>query len=133
MDTYITFPLSAIRKIKRVLSQVLNNYDQETIDFYRWKVSYTQQELSALVHKRSGINFGEIIDLIPVERGTSGRLVRLKIVGTFTNAYYRKELEIHAVPYPLPIFIVPHSWLTKKGKGQYPPASLSPEQVGGTE
>ena len=79
---------------KRVLSQVLNNYDQETIDFYRWKVSYTQQELSALVHKRSGINFGEIIDLIPVERGTSGRLVRLKIVGTLQTLIIGKELEI---------------------------------------
>ena len=79
---------------KRVLSQVLNNSDQETIDFYRWKVSYTQQELSALVHKRSGINFGEIIDLIPVERGTSGRLVRLKIVGTLQTLIIGKELEI---------------------------------------
>ena len=79
---------------KRVLSQVLNNYDQETIDFYRWKVSYTQQELSALVHKRSAINFGEIIDLIPVERGTSGRLVRLKIVGTLQTLIIGKELEI---------------------------------------
>ena len=67
---------------KQVLSQVLNNYDQETTDFYRWRVCYSQQELSELIHKRSGIEFGKIIDLIPVERGTSGRLVRLNIVGT---------------------------------------------------
>ncbi|WP_294478085.1 SpoIID/LytB domain-containing protein [uncultured Bacteroides sp.] len=78
----------------KVLSQVLNNYDQETADFYRWKVCYTQQELSELIHKRSGINFGKIIDLIPVERGTSGRLIRLKIVGTLRALTIGKELEI---------------------------------------
>lgn len=81
-------------KDKRVLSQVLNNYDQETADFYRWKVSYTQQELSELIYQRSGIDFGKIIDLIPVERGTSGRLVRLKIVGTLRSLIIGKELEI---------------------------------------
>lgn len=79
---------------KEILSQVLNNYDQETADFYRWKVSYSQEELSELIHKRSGIDFGKIIDLIPVERGTSGRLVRLKIVGTLRTLTIGKELEI---------------------------------------
>lgn len=78
---------------KQVLSQVLNNYDQETTDFYRWRVCYSQQELSELIHKRSGIEFGKIIDLIPVERGTSGRLVRLKIVGTLRTLIIGKELE----------------------------------------
>ena len=79
---------------KQVLSQVLNNYDQETTDFYRWRVCYSQQELSELIHIRSGIEFGKIIDLIPVERGTSGRLVRLKIVGTLRTLIIGKELEI---------------------------------------
>jgi len=79
---------------KKILSQVLNNYDQETADFYRWKISYSQKELSELIHKRSGIDFGKIIDLIPVERGTSGRLVRLKIVGTLRTLIIGKELEI---------------------------------------
>ena len=79
---------------KQVLSQVLNNYDQETTDFYRWRVCYSQQELSELIHKRSGIEFGKIIDLIPGERGTSGRLVRLKIVGTLRTLIIGKELEI---------------------------------------
>lgn len=79
---------------KKILSQVLNNYDQETADFYRWKVSYSQEELSELIHKRSGIDFGKIIDLIPVERGTSCRLVRLKIVGTLRTLTIGKELEI---------------------------------------
>lgn len=79
---------------KKILSQVLNNYDQETADFYRWKVSYSQEELSELIHKRSDIDFGKIIDLIPIERGTSGRLVRLKIVGTLRTLTIGKELEI---------------------------------------
>jgi len=79
---------------KEVLSQVLNNYDQETTDFYRWKVEYTQDELSALILKRSGIDYGQIIDLIPVARGTSGRLWKLKIAGTRKTLTIGKELEI---------------------------------------
>ena len=79
---------------KEVLSQVLNDYDQETTDFYRWKVTYNQQELSELITKRSGIDFGDIIDLVPIERGTSGRLIRLKIVGTKRTITIGKEPEI---------------------------------------
>ena len=79
---------------KVILSQVLNNYDQETVNFYRWKVEYSQKELSELIYKRSGIDFGDIIDLIPVERGTSGRLVKLKIVGSKRTLTIGKELEI---------------------------------------
>jgi len=79
---------------KKILSQVLNNYDQETTNFYRWKVSYTQKELSELIQERSGVDYGEIIDLIPVERGVSGRLVKLKIVGTKRTLTIGKELEI---------------------------------------
>ena len=79
---------------KNILSQVLNNYDQETVNFYRWKEEYTVKELSELVYKRSGVDYGEIIDLIPVERGTSGRLVKLKIVGTKKTMTIGKELEI---------------------------------------
>ena len=79
---------------KNILSQVLNNYDQETVNFYRWKEEYTVKELSELIYKRSGVDYGEIIDLIPVERGTSGRLVKLKIVGTKKTMTIGKELEI---------------------------------------
>ncbi len=78
----------------KILSQVLNNYDQETTDFYRWEVSYTQQQLSALIKERSGIDFGDIIDLVPVARGTSARLYKLKIIGTKTTLVIGKELEI---------------------------------------
>lgn len=79
---------------KAVLSQILNGYDRETNDFYRWKVVYTQSELSSLVAERSGIDFGTIVDLHPVERGTSGRIVKLKIVGTKATRIVGKELEI---------------------------------------
>ncbi len=79
---------------ERILSQVLNNYDQETTDFYRWTVEYTQEELSKLIHERSGIDFGDILDLIPIRRGPSARLVELKIVGTKRTLTVGKELEI---------------------------------------
>lgn len=77
-----------------ILSQVLNNYDQETTDFYRWDVHYTQEQISELVRDRSAIDFGNIVDLQPVERGTSGRLVRLRFVGTKCTKVIGKELEI---------------------------------------
>ena len=79
---------------KKVLSQVLNNYDQETTDFYRWRVTYAQEELSALILKRSGVDYGQIIDLVPIARGTSGRLWKLKIIGTKKSMIIGKELEI---------------------------------------
>ena len=79
---------------KRILSQVLNNYDQETTDFYRWKVEYTRNELADLIRRRTGIDFGDIIDLVPLQRGTSGRICRLKIVGTQLTKIIGKELEI---------------------------------------
>ncbi len=79
---------------REVLSQVLNNYDQETTDFYRWKVIYTQQELSDLVNSRTGIDFGTITDLEPLTRGVSGRIIRLKIKGDKKELIIGKELEI---------------------------------------
>ena len=77
-----------------ILSQVLNNYDQETNDFYRWKVTYSQEELSALVREKTGRDFGLITGLEPLERGTSGRLIRLKITGEEKTLIIGKELEI---------------------------------------
>jgi SpoIID/LytB domain protein len=79
---------------RKVLQQVLNDYDQTTRDFYRWKVSYIDRELGDLIHSRTGIDFGIIRDLIPMERGTSGRLVRMKIVGSKRTMILGKELEI---------------------------------------
>ena len=79
---------------KKILSQVLNDYDQETIDFYRWKVSYTTNQLSELIRKKSGIDFGEILALEPLKRGVSGRIYELKIVGSKKTLIVGKELEI---------------------------------------
>ncbi|MBQ7209504.1 MAG: SpoIID/LytB domain-containing protein [Paludibacteraceae bacterium] len=79
---------------KRVLRQVLNGYDQETKDFYRWKVEYSQEELSTLVKEKSGIDFGKIEDLVPIKRGPSGRIYELRIVGEKCTVVVGKELEI---------------------------------------
>ncbi len=78
----------------RLLRQVLNDYDQSSPDFYRWTVEYTQEELSGLIREKSGLYFGRIRDLVPVERGESARLVKLKIVGTERTLVVGKELEI---------------------------------------
>ena len=77
----------------KILSEVLNHYDQST-DFYRWTVEYTQEELSELVRRKGGFDYGDIVDLIPIERGPSGRIVRLQIVGTKATRIIGKELEI---------------------------------------
>lgn len=79
---------------ERILSQVLNGYDLERPDFYRWTEHYTQERLSGLIKSRGGFELGEIIDLIPVERGSSGRIVRLRIVGTQGEVTIGKELMI---------------------------------------
>ncbi|MCU0331947.1 MAG: SpoIID/LytB domain-containing protein [Ignavibacteriaceae bacterium] len=79
---------------RKILSHILVDYDRETKDFFRWKVEYTQDELSSLIKEKSGIDFGNIIDLVPVERGESARLVKLKIVGTSKTLTVGKELEI---------------------------------------
>ena len=79
---------------KKVLSQVLNDFDQETTDFYRWEQIYSQAEVKQLLEEKIGVDFGDILNLIPLERGKSGRIFRLKIVGTKRTLIIGKELEI---------------------------------------
>ena len=79
---------------RRILAEVLNDYDQETADFYRWRVEYSQKELATLISEKSKEDFGHIIDLIPLDRGKSGRIWRLKIVGSKKTLIIGKELEI---------------------------------------
>ena len=79
---------------KQILSQVMKEFDQETPDFYRWTVEYTQEQLSELVNRKLKDDFGLITDLIPVARGKSGRIWKLKIVGTKKTLTIGKELEI---------------------------------------
>ena len=78
----------------RILSQVLNNYDRETQDFYRWTVRYTAPELSDIIREKSGIDFGEIQTLNPLKRGPSGRIYELEIIGSKRSMIVGKELEI---------------------------------------
>lgn len=78
----------------RILHQILNNYDQETTRFYRWTVTYSAEQLSELVCRKSGTDYGEILDLIPVKCGPSGRIIELKIVGSKLTRIIGKELEI---------------------------------------
>jgi stage II sporulation protein D len=77
-----------------ILRQILPSFDQETTDFFRWKVKYSREELSALIRKKSGIDFGTVTDLVPIQRGPSGRITRLRIVGTLRTLVVGKELEI---------------------------------------
>ena len=79
---------------KEILGQVLNNYDQETVDFYRWRVEYGRSQLSELIERRSGIALGKIQKIEALERGESERIYRLKIVGSDRTLTVGKELEI---------------------------------------
>lgn len=82
---------------KEILSQVLNNYDQETVDFYRWRVEYGRPELSALIQRKSGVSIGEIVSIDPLERGASGRIWKLRIAGSERTMVIGKELEIRRI------------------------------------
>ena len=82
---------------KEILSQVLNNYDQETVDFYRWTVTYDKKDLSGLIERRSGHKIGKIISMEPLERGESGRICKLRIVGSENTLVVGKELEIRRI------------------------------------
>jgi SpoIID/LytB domain protein len=78
----------------KVLSQVLNDYDRETSDFYRWKVVYSQARIQTLLGKKAGLQLGDIIRLSAIERGSSGRIILLKIEGSEGFKIIGKELEI---------------------------------------
>ena len=99
---------------KNIISQILNNYDQETTNFYRWKVRYTQEELAELIRSNTKNDYGEIVDLIPVERGKSGRICKLKIVGTEKTLIIGKELEIRRTLSPTHLFS--SAFIVEKGE-----------------
>ena len=82
---------------KEILRQVLNDYDQETADFYRWQVEYTQEELASLIAENLKTDFGDILDLVPVERGHGGHISKLRIVGSRHTLVVGKELEIRRI------------------------------------
>jgi stage II sporulation protein D len=80
-----------------LLSTLLPSYDLETKNFYRWTVEYTQEEIAGLINKKSGFDFGEILDLVPVERGHSGRITKLKVIGSKKTMVMGKELHIRKI------------------------------------
>jgi SpoIID/LytB domain protein len=82
---------------KRILSQVLNDYDMETVDFYRWHEEYDVESLSELIFRKSGVDVGTVLSLEPLERGLSGRIFKLKIVGSKSTLVVGKELEIRRI------------------------------------
>ncbi|MFA6027198.1 MAG: SpoIID/LytB domain-containing protein [Ignavibacteriaceae bacterium] len=84
----------------KILSQVLVDFDRSSNDFFRWKVEYMQDELSEIINRKSGIDFGKIIDMIPVLRGNSGRIIKLKIAGKKKTLTIGKELEIRRILSP---------------------------------
>lgn len=89
---------------RKVLSQVLNDYDQTTHDFFRWTVTSNGSELGQLIKTKTGLDFGKVLDLVPVERGTSGRLIKLKIIGTERTMTIGKELEIRKALSPTHLY-----------------------------
>ena len=82
---------------KQLLHLALNDYDLETGDFHDWDVAYTQQQLTQLINSKLKTDLGDIVDLIPLDRGKSGRIWRLQIVGTKRSFIIGKELEIRRV------------------------------------
>jgi SpoIID/LytB domain protein len=115
-ETDLTVERSAVQWIKssptafcntsdqRILSQVLVDFDRATNDFFRWRVDYTQNEITELVKSKSGFDCGNILDLIPIERGHSGRIIKLKIEGDKKSFIIGKELEIRKTLSPTHLY-----------------------------
>ena len=82
---------------KAILSQVLNNYDQETVDFYQWTEELDPERLAGLIEKKFGVMTGPVKALEPLERGESGRICLLRIVGELKTITVGKELEIRRI------------------------------------
>ncbi|MBQ3916618.1 MAG: SpoIID/LytB domain-containing protein, partial [Bacteroidales bacterium] len=80
-----------------VLSQVLNDYDLETKDFFSWKAEYSRAEISELISRRSGRMIGELKELKPLETGPSGRIKKLEVVGTAGSFVVGKELMVRKI------------------------------------
>ena len=82
---------------KSILKKSLNGYDLETPDYYRWSVEYTVSQITELFYRKSGLDIGRIIDMKPIKRGGSGRIIELEVTGTKRSVTIGKELEIRRV------------------------------------
>jgi SpoIID/LytB domain protein len=81
-------------KDERLLAKILPDFDRETTGFFRWKVGYSRPDLEAILREKSGFDFGTLKEIIPLRRGPSGRISRLRIVGSKRSVVVGKELEI---------------------------------------
>jgi stage II sporulation protein D len=77
-----------------LLEKILLDYDRETKSFFRWTIEYSREELEEILREKSGFDFGTLQEIVPLSRGSSGRISRLKIVGSKKNIIVGKELEI---------------------------------------
>ncbi len=91
-------------KDRQLLEMILSQLDWPTRDFFRWQEVYTQKEISEIVAEKAGSNLGRIRDLLPLARGVSGRIIRLRIVGTARTVTVGKELEIRRVLSPTHLY-----------------------------
>ena len=87
-----------------MLASVLNDYDRETRDFFRWTVRLTAEEASRLARERVGLDVGRVVALEPVERGVSGRITRLRVVGSRRTVVVGKELMIRRMLSPTHLY-----------------------------
>ncbi len=81
-------------KDEQILKQILPSFDQETENFFRWRVEYSRPELEEILKDKAGVDFGALYDLVPLSRGPSGRIYRLQIIGSKASLTVGKELEI---------------------------------------
>jgi SpoIID/LytB domain protein len=81
-------------KDEALLEKILPDFDRETKGFFRWRVEYSPEELEEILEEKSGFDFGTLKEIVPLRRGPSGRISRLKIVGSKRSMIVGKELEI---------------------------------------
>ncbi|MGH9760416.1 MAG: SpoIID/LytB domain-containing protein [Blastocatellia bacterium] len=110
-----------------VLSRILPGFDQETADFYRWRVSYTASELRQIVRDRLGVDVGEVRDMAALERGDSGRIIRLQITGGRRTIVVGKELEIRRALSRSHLYS--SAFVIAKGRPPVPTGDVSREKV----
>ncbi len=103
-----------------LLRTILPSFDRETVDFFRWEVTFAQEELAALIFRKSGVDFGPILDLIPLERGPSGRIIRLRIAGSKRVMEIGKELEIRKWLSPSHLYSSAFVVSKTRGKSTFP-------------
>jgi len=77
-----------------LLERILSDFDRKTKDFFRWRIEYSREELEEILREKSGFDFGTLREIIPLRRGPSGRISRIKIVGSKQSMVAGKELEI---------------------------------------